>query len=142
MDNLTRVQRRKNMQNIRSTNTKVELFVARELRKRGIYFVRNVETIIGKPDFIFRRKKIAVFIDSDFWHGHSKRCIMPKSNKKYWNNKIKINRRRDKEVNMKLGKLGWKIIRIWEYDLKCRTDKCMEKILKVINQKNATIESR
>lgn len=102
MDNLTKKQRRKNMQNIRSADTKAELFVARELRKRGIYFAKNVKSIFGKPDFVFRRKKIVVFIDSDFWHGHPRRCIMPKSNRAYWNNKIKRNKERDKKVNRAL----------------------------------------
>jgi DNA mismatch endonuclease (patch repair protein) len=118
MDNLTVEQRRRNMQNIRSTDTKVELLVFRELRRLKIYCARNVKSIVGKPDFVFRRKKVVVFIDSDFWHGHSKRCIMPKSNCEYWNQKIQRNRIRDKEVNKRLREEGWKVIRIWEYNLK------------------------
>ncbi len=133
MDNLTKAQRRKNMQNIRSVNTKAELFVARELRKRSIYFARNVKTILGKPDFVFRRKRIAVFVDSDFWHGHPKRCIMPKSNRQYWTNKIKRNEARDKEVNFALKKAGWKVLRVWELDLKDYPNKALNKILILLN---------
>ena len=66
MDNLTPEQRRKNMQNIRSEGTLPELLIAKELRKLKIYFAKNVKTITGKPDFVFRRKKVIVFVDSDF----------------------------------------------------------------------------
>ena len=117
------------MQNIRSAGTKAELFLARELRKRKIYFAKNVKSIFGRPDFVFRKKKVLVFVDSDFWHGHSKRCIMPKSNCRYWNKKIERNKRRDREVNRQLKKDGWKIIRFWEYDLKHKFDKVFNKIL-------------
>jgi len=135
MDNLTPAQRRKNMQNIHSVNTKAELFVAKELRKRKIYFARNVKSIFGKPDFVFRRKKIAVFIDSDFWHGHPKRCIMPKSNRGYWNQKIKRNKDRDKEVIGVLRNSGWIVLRIWEYDLGHYFSKAFCRILKTIKTK-------
>src|SRR3990167_8656976 len=80
MDNLTKEQRRKNMQNIRSVGTNPERLIMRELRRRKIYFASHAESITGKPDIVFRRKRIAVFIDSDFWHGHPKRCIMPQKN--------------------------------------------------------------
>ena len=117
------------MQNIRSIDTKVELFVAQELRKRKIYCARNVKSIAGKPDFVFRRKKVVVFIDSDFWHGHPKRCIMPKSNCEYWNQKIERNKHRDQIVNRKLRKEGWQIIRLWEKDIKRNLLKSLKKIL-------------
>lgn len=134
MDNLTKEQRRRNMQNIRSANTRAELFVARELRKRKIYFARNVKSIFGKPDFVFRRKKIVIFVDSDFWHGHPKRRVMPKSNRRYWNQKIKSNIERDKEVNEVLKKSGWLIIRIWEYDLNHSCKKVINRILQAIQR--------
>lgn len=133
MDNLTPEQRRKNMQNIRAVNTKPELLIAKELRKRNIYFARNVKTILGKPDFVFRRKKVVVFIDSDFWHGHPRRCIMPKSNLSYWQSKIEKNRQRDKAVNKQLKSMGWHVIRIWEYDVKKNIGKSVKKIISAIN---------
>lgn len=132
MDNLTKEQRRRNMQNIRSADTKAELLIARQLRKKKIYFAKNVKSIFGRPDFVFRRKRIAVFVDSDFWHGHPGRCIMPKSNKTYWNQKIKRNKQRDREVNSRLKKEGWIIIRIWEHDLKFRFEKVFNKILNAV----------
>lgn len=132
MDNLTKEQRRKNMQNIRSANTKAELFVARELRKRKIYCARNVKSIFGKPDFVFRKKRVVVFIDSDFWHGHSKRCIMPKSNRGYWIQKIQRNKERDQKVSKELRKKGWTVLRFWENDIKYNFNSVINKILKII----------
>lgn len=133
MDNLTSEQRRKNMQNIRSANTTPERLVIRELRKLKIYFASHAKNIYGKPDFVFRKKKVVVFIDSDFWHGHPKRCIMPKSNCDYWVKKISRNRNRDKLVNKQLKSSGWKVIRLWEHDLKRNFPRCINKILSSIN---------
>jgi DNA mismatch endonuclease (patch repair protein) len=134
MDNLTKAQRRENMQNIHSSGTVVEMIIMRALQRKKIYFSRHVKSIIGKPDIVFRRKKIAVFIDSDFWHRHPKRFIMPKSNKQYWRKKIRRNKERDKEVNKALRSQGWKVIRIWEYDVKRNTDKSVNKILLKLEQ--------
>ena len=126
-------QRRINMQNIKSKNTTPEKIIAKELKKQKIYFAKNVKTIIGMPDFVFRRKKVVVFVDSDFWHGHPKRCIMPKSNRDYWDNKILNNRLRDRKVNKELKLQGWKVVRLWEYDIKKHLDRSMNKILSAIN---------
>ena len=132
MDNLTPEQRRKNMQNIRSEGTLPERLIAAELKKRKIYFAKNVKTVFGRPDFVFRRKKVAVFVDSDFWHGRRTRCKMPKSNTEFWRNKINHNRRRDRKVNIELKKEGWTVIRLWETDIKKNLQKSFEKILKLI----------
>jgi len=134
MDNLTVEQRKKNMSNIRSQNTLPEKKVMRELRRRKIYFAKNVKTIEGKPDIVFRRKKVAIFIDSDFWHCHPTRFIMPKSNTDYWSEKIKNNKKRDKNVNKILKDKGWSVIRIWEYDINKNFDNSMNKIINAINQ--------
>lgn len=142
MDNLTKEQRRKTMQAIRSKGTLPERLIMQELKRRKIYFAGYVDSIIGKPDIVFRRKKIAVFIDSDFWHGHPKRCIMPKSNIAYWSNKITRNRRRDKEVNRSLKQDGWKIIRLWAYDAKHQFDKCIQIILNEFKKENGAVAQR
>lgn len=131
-DNLTKEQRRKNMQHIRSTDTVPERAVMQALKKKKIYFSTHASKIIGKPDIVFRRKKVVVFVDSDFWHGHPKRCIMPKSNIEYWKNKIDRNRKRDKLVNHELKKQGWKVIRLWEYEIKQNFEKSIKRIVDVI----------
>lgn len=121
------------MQNIRSTGTKPEERIMRELKRRKIYFASHVKKIEGTPDIVFRRKKIAVFIDSDFWHGHPTRFTMPKTNKDYWENKIKRNRKRDRQVNSELKAQGWKVIRIWEYNIKKKFDASVTRIIKAIS---------
>lgn len=120
------------MQHIRSEGTNPEQKIMKELKKRKIYFAKYVKSIIGKPDIVFRRKKIVVFIDSDFWHGHPKRLIMPKSNVDYWENKISRNRRRDKQVNRELKKEGWRVLRFWEYDVRNNLEKCIQIILETV----------
>ena len=133
MDNLTKEQRRKNMRNIRSSGTTPEKLVMRELRKRKIYFAKNVSKIIGKPDIVFRRKKVIVFIDSDFWHGHPERFVMPKTNVDYWRKKISRNKERDIQVTSELQNQGWNIIRLWEYDIKKSFDDCIQKIMTALS---------
>ncbi len=134
MDNLTSEQRRKNMQRIRSKDTEPERIIAKELRRRKIYFTKNDSRIYGKPDFVFRRKKVVVFVDSDFWHGNPDRFVMPKSNLEYWQKKIENNKRRDVEVNQTLDNAGWTIIRIWEDDIRKDIDSCMNIILQQLDR--------
>lgn len=132
MDVLTKEQRRKNMQNIRSQDTKPERVVMNELKKRKIYFAKNVKKITGKPDIVFRRKKVAIFIDSDFWHGHSKYGHIPKTNTEYWKKKIENNQNRDKKVNKILRNEGWKVIRIWEHEIKEDFNSVVNNIIDII----------
>ena len=129
-DNLTKAQRRKNMQRIRSKGTLPEKLLARELRKRKVYFSQHSSSLSGKPDFIFRKKNLLVFIDSCFWHKCPQHYIKPKSNLGYWLPKIKRNVRRDKTVNRELKKLGWRVLRIWEHELKKNQERCVNRILK------------
>ena len=105
------------MGGVRSSKTKLENQFGEILKKSGLKFKRNSQSLFGKPDFSNKSKKIAIFIDSCFWHGCKKHCRMPSSNKKYWIQKIKRNIARDKEVSRYYKKHGWIIIRIWEHDL-------------------------
>ena len=132
MDNLTPEQRKKNMKSIRSKNTRPELAVTKELRRRHIYFSVHSKTVFGKPDILFLRKKIAVFIDSDFWHGNPGYFKMPKSNVRYWKEKIARNRSRDKEVTRNLRKSGWTVIRIWEHSVYKNFPKSIARVVKCL----------
>ena len=134
MDNLTRPQRRKNMQNIRSRNTVPERMLTRALRSENLYFARNASSLPGKPDIVFRRKKVAVFVDSDFWHCNPRYFIMPRTNVKYWKGKIAQNKKRDKEVNYILRKSGWKVVRIWEHEIKKNPEESCRKIIRVLSK--------
>ncbi|MDP3581454.1 MAG: very short patch repair endonuclease [Ignavibacteria bacterium] len=134
MDNLTPEQRKKNMQNIRSKNTRPEMTIMSELKKVKIYFSTHANNIVGNPDIVFRRKKIVVFIDSDFWHKHPSRFIQPQTNTEYWINKINRNQQRDKYVTKELRSKGWRVIRIWEFDIKKSPSNCIRRILKEYNK--------
>lgn len=135
MDNLTAEQRRKNMQRIRSTGTKAEKDIMSELLKRGLLFTSYDKSILGKPDIIFYEKKLAIFIDSDFWHGNPKRFVRPKTNVEYWDKKIAGNIKRDREVNKELKKQGWLVMRIWEYNVKNSLNYTVAKIMRKLNTK-------
>jgi DNA mismatch endonuclease (patch repair protein) len=74
--------------------------------------------LLGKPDFADRKRKIAVFIDGCFWHGCPRHGHYPKSNAQFWKNKILTNKKRDKRFNLKLKENGWRVIRVWEHELR------------------------
>jgi DNA mismatch endonuclease, patch repair protein len=116
-DNLTKEQRRKNMQAIKS-QSKLENKVTRELWKQGIRFRKNVKSLPGKPDIAIKKYKLVIFIDSCFWHVCPLHGNMPKSNQEYWIRKLNRNQARDKEVNQYYKENGWKILRVWEHELK------------------------
>jgi len=131
MDNLSKAHRRKNMQNIHSKNTKMELSVRSLLHKKGLRF-RIHTRLIGKPDIVFPSKKIVVFLDSCFFHKCPYHYIQPKSNKKYWLPKIEKNKARAKEVNKALRNQGWTVLRFWEHQIKKDSENCVNKIISVI----------
>lgn len=106
------------MSKIRSKNTAPELLVFKELRKRKIYFFKHYSKIPGKPDIALPRKKIAVFIDGDFWHGYGFSKQKKRLPKKYWQEKISSNIKRDRRIRSKLKKDGWRILRVWSHELK------------------------
>lgn len=129
----TKAQISYNMSRIRSKNTSIEKMFAFALRKACIKFKRNDRKIFGNPDFIIANKKIAVFCDSAFWHGyrHMRTKLHNfKKRKKFWLEKISANIKRDKYVNKILKKEGWKVIRLWDFQIKKDIKKCLEKILR------------
>ncbi|OGS23450.1 MAG: very short patch repair endonuclease [Elusimicrobia bacterium RIFOXYB2_FULL_48_7] len=106
------------MTKVKSKNNKsTELKFILLLRANNIKGWRRSIKMIGNPDFAFPNKKLAIFIDGCFWHGHNCRNLKPRHNWSYWEDKIFKNRKRDMHVNKTLKKLGWNIIRIWECKL-------------------------
>ena len=132
MDNLTKEQRRKNMQSIKSSDSKSELLLRQKLWNLGYRYRRNYTKLIGKPDIVFVKSKIAVFIDGEFWHGFEwdKNKLKLDTNKTYWIKKIERNIERDKEVNTTLTKAGWRVLRFWEKDIKKDITQCLHLIIK------------
>ncbi|MCW8932472.1 MAG: very short patch repair endonuclease [Gammaproteobacteria bacterium] len=136
MDNLTIEQRKRNMQNIRSENTKPELRLRKKLWNKGIRYRIHGKKIFGRPDIYLKGRKIAIFVDSDFWHGrlYQEGKSIPKSNQDYWISKLERNIARDKLVNEILIAQGWRILRFWETEVTKELDKCVTIITNTINQ--------
>jgi DNA mismatch endonuclease (patch repair protein) len=117
-DMFTAEERSRIMARIRSRgNSATELRFVQLLRSFKIKGWRRGSTLPGRPDFVFYRQRVAVFIDGDFWHGNPRCFRVPKSNVEYWTNKIKGNRRRDRAVNRALASLGWRVVRFWQSSL-------------------------
>lgn len=100
-----------------SGNRSTELKLLAILRKEGITGWRRSYPLFGKPDVTFPTKRVAVFLDGVFWHGHPQKCRMPKTNRSYWRRKIARNIARDKFVARTLRAKGWKVVRIWDYSI-------------------------
>ena len=131
-DVLTPEQRRRNMQNIHQKDTSIELCLRKALWKKGYRYRKNVETLPGKPDIVITRYKIAIFCDSEFFHGKDWEVLKPRLEKRvhgaFWVKKITNNRRRDDEVNKQLLFMGWIVIRFWGKEIMKNTDECVRVI--------------
>jgi DNA mismatch endonuclease (patch repair protein) len=118
------------MSRIRSCGNKdTELRLIKLFRKAGITGWRRHQKLMGKPDFVFRGDRIAVFVDGCFWHGCPQCYRRPSSNRKYWDAKLTRNRQRDRSVTLLLRKNGWRVLRIWEHELSLKNEKrCIRRI--------------
>lgn len=136
MDKLTKKQRRKNMQAVKSKGSKIEKMLAKALWHKGYRYRKNDKTVFGKPDLTFKKYKIAIFCDSEFWHGKNwkKRKHDHKTNKDFWHAKIERNIERDKEVNAELLKKGWTILRFWGKEIEKDLVSCIDKIEQKIDE--------
>jgi DNA mismatch endonuclease (patch repair protein) len=132
MDVFSKKKRSDIMSKIRSRNTKVELLVFKELRKRKIHFQKHYKNAIGKPDIAIPRKKIAIFIDGDFWHGYKFNKTKSRLPKKYWLKKIENNIKRDRKNRDRLRKQGWKVLKVWEHEITTNLDSSVRKIIRFI----------
>ena len=135
-DDLTPEQRRKNMQAIRSKDTSIEVALRKALWQEGIRYRKNYKKLPGKPDVAITKHRIAVFCDSEFWHGYdwenNKHKI--KSNHDYWLPKIERNMRRDQEVNIQLESAGWIVLRFWGFQIKQALPECINIVKEAIIQ--------
>ncbi len=126
-DNMTPEQRRMTMSRIRGRDTKVELAVRKELHRRGYRFRVNAAWLAGKPDVVFTKIRLAIFIDGDFWHGWKfdqwSHKLAP-----YWREKITGNRARDLQHMAVLRREGWTVMRIWEHDVDKNCERCIARI--------------
>jgi DNA mismatch endonuclease (patch repair protein) len=122
------------MSKIRSSNTKPEKVLQRELWGEGLRFSRRVSKLPGKPDIVLNKHKAIIFIDGEFWHGYhwNQKKKKLKANRSYWIPKIERNILRDKRNNIKLRRLGWKVIRFWEHEINKDLPRCIKRIKKLL----------
>lgn len=135
-DVLTPEQRRKNMQHIKSNDTKIEVLLRKALWQKGYRYRKNYKELHGKPDIVLTKYKIVIFCDGEFFHGKDWEVLKPRleksNNSEFWINKISRNLERDDEINKKLLFMGWTVIRFWGNEIKKNTDECVRVIEEAI----------
>jgi len=130
-DDRTAAQRSETMRRVRSRDTSPELALRRELHRRGLrYSLRR--KLPGSPDIVFVKSGVAVFIDGCFWHGCPEHCRRPSSNRGYWLPKIERNMRRDRRVDAELKDAGWRVVRLWEHEVKNSPRRCAARIERTV----------
>ena len=137
MKQKTQEQISKNMKAVKSKDSEIERILRKELWARGLRYRKNAKTVFGKPDIAFIGKKIAVFCDSEFWHGYAWEIYQEdfRSNQSFWISKIERNMQRDIEVNNRLRSEGWTVLRFWGREIKKNTSACADIIEKAVREK-------
>ena len=134
------------MRKNRPKDTSTELILRRVLWHQGLRYRLHVKELPGKPDIVFIRRRIAIFIDGDFWHGRDwhvrKRKLKKGSNSKYWIKKIKYNIDRDKRNTLELEKQGWKVIRFWEMDIKYNIQDAVCRVKEALLRAKPTLQEK
>lgn len=130
-----------NMKRVKNKGSEIELLLQKELWRRGLRYRKNVKGITGKPDIAFIGKKIAVFCDSEFWHGYDweNRKKDFKSNTEFWIPKIERNIQRDIEVTNELEAQGWIVIRFWGKEIKKNVSGCADEIERIWKERWKTL---
>lgn len=132
MDRLTKEQRHRNMSNIKSKDTSIELLLRKALWNRGFRYRKNYKKLPGKPDIVITKYKIVIFCDSEFFHGKDwddlKVQLSKGKNADFWIDKISRNRERDEEINKELAFMGWKVLRFWGKDIKNNLEECIKTV--------------
>lgn len=126
-----------NMKQVKCKDSEIEQILRRELWKRGLRYQKNVKTIMGKPDIVFKGKKVAVFCDSEFWHGYdwNNKNKEIKTRREFWIPKIERNMERDREVTEYLEANGWTVIRFWGKQIKQNPISCADIVEDTLRRK-------
>ena len=123
------------MSRVKAKGTGIEKIMAGALCASGLRgYRKNLKGVLGTPDFCWKRRKVAVFCDSSFWHGFdwAKEKKKIKVRKSFWFKKIEDNMRRDKAITTRLKQDGWKVLRFWDFDIKKDVAACVKKITRVL----------
>lgn len=136
MDRLTPEQRHRNMVNIKSKDTSIEVLLRKALWDRGFRYRKNYKKLPGTPDIVLTKYKIVIFCDSEFFHGKDWQVLKPRlkkgKNPEFWINKIEKNIKHDDEINKRLLFMGWTVIRFWGNDIKKKTGECIKVVEETI----------
>ena len=127
-----------NMSRVKNKDSAIEVALRKELWSRGLMYRKNVKTVFGKPDIVFVGKKVAVFCDSEFWHGYNWEVKQDeiKSHRDFWIPKIERNMKRDKAVNAALEAEGWKVLRFWGDEIKKDVKACADLIVAALKERD------
>lgn len=133
-DDRTPAQRSETMRRVRGRNTSCEIALRRELHRRGMrYSLRR--KLPGNPDMVFVAARVAVFVDGCFWHGCAQHCRRPSSNRTYWNRKIDRNMNRDESVTRTLREAGWRVVRLWEHEVRASPRRCASRVERIVRNR-------
>lgn len=134
-----------NMKYIKSKDTKIELLLRKKLREEGFGYRKNFDGLPGKPDIVLTKYKIAIFCDSEFFHGKDWEVLKPRlekgNNAQFWIDKITRNHERDIETDKKLLFLGWTVIRFWGQDILSNPDQCVKVVKETIFELKNELEN-
>jgi len=123
------------MARIKGKDTRPEQVMAAALSARGLNWEGHVRELPGRPDFVFRQERVAVFVDGDFWHGWRFQQWRNKLSEK-WESKIDGNRRRDVRNHQLLRGMGWKVVRIWEHQVSGDIERCVSRVVRVLSRES------
>lgn len=121
------------MSRIRGKNTRPELAIRQALWRRGLRY-RLHHKLPGRPDIVFVKPRVAVFVDGCFWHGCPQHGVRPQTNRGFWDNKIRSNRKRDEMAGTQLESEGWVVLRFWEHEVKADLPKVTEIVFRAVNR--------
>jgi DNA mismatch endonuclease (patch repair protein) len=130
-DHMTPDQRSRAMKSVKLKGGSLELLVQSELRKSGLRFQRNYKGLAGTPDIVFVKKKVAIFIDGDFWHGWRLPAWEQKLSE-FWRLKLYANRKRDQRNFRRLRAADWTVIRLWEHEIRSDIGRCFDRIFRAL----------
>lgn len=140
-DNLSRAARSYCMSRVRSRDTDLERLLRSQLHRLGFRYRTHVKNLPGRPDIVLSRCRIAVFVDGDFWHGYR----FPQwcgSLAPFWQEKIAINRSRDRRNFQRLRRLGWVVVRVWQHEIEADLPACVSRIARIATHPHTSVRSK
>jgi len=139
-DNLTPEQRSYCMSRIKGKDTGLEVRVRSALHRRGLRFRKHVKELPGRPDIVFSKARVAVFVDGGFWHGYRFPSWEDKVSD-FWKKKINKNRGRDAANHRKLRRMEWTVIRLWQHEVEKNFDACIDRIVATVHRQEEKTDS-